>query len=146
LVLRQLKRCDLSADALPGDPTKFLEFLKRISNSYREAEQDRYTLERSLAVSSEEMQRLYEDLRCSSESALAVERDKLRAVINAMSDGLCVLLPDAEVGGRVRYMNVAAARLLLGRAGDERTDHPLHEVLQICVLPANMRARPVAGA
>jgi PAS domain S-box-containing protein len=50
-----------------------------MSRFYSEADQDRYTLERSLAVSSTEMRELYEELKRTTEGALSAERDKLRA-------------------------------------------------------------------
>ena len=54
------------------------EFLSRVNRLLKDAEQDRYLLERSLTISSKEMRDLYEELRRKSESALAIERDKLK--------------------------------------------------------------------
>ena len=51
------------------------------------------------------MQRLFEDLRWRTESALAEERDRLQAIIGSLGDGLCVL----ERRGRVLLVNDEAA-------------------------------------
>ena len=53
------------------------DFLARVNRLLKDAEQDRYLLERSLTISSDEMRDLYDALRQRSESALALERDKL---------------------------------------------------------------------
>ena len=54
-------------------------------------------MERSLRISSGEMQQLYENLRQASESELATERDRLRTVIDTLSEGLCFLDPEARI-------------------------------------------------
>ncbi|MBI3131761.1 MAG: PAS domain S-box protein [Acidobacteria bacterium] len=75
---RQLKRLGLGPEA-PPQAEAWAELLQRMSRFYAEADQDRYTLERSLAMSSTEMRELYEELKHTTEGALAAERDKLRA-------------------------------------------------------------------
>ena len=82
--------------------------LEMVARSYHDATQSRYLMERSLAVSSREMQELYEELRRSSRSDVAAERDKLVSVIGSLSDGLCVL----DVEGRLIRLNDAAATAL----------------------------------
>ena len=56
-----------------------------------ESDQGRELLERSIALSSHEMQELNEQLRRTSESRLAGERDKLQTVLRSIGDGLCVV-------------------------------------------------------
>ena len=107
LLARQLKRLGLRADAVP-DAAQWLTLLERVGRVYESADQDRYTLERSLRISSEELQALYEDLRRNSESALALERDRLHGIISSMGDGLLVL----DLDGCVRMMNDEAGRLM----------------------------------
>ena len=77
VLARQLKRLGL-AETLVPDPAAWGEFLQRVDRAYRDGDQDRYTLERSLALSSDEMGRLYEELKLSAESALGAERVKLK--------------------------------------------------------------------
>jgi signal transduction histidine kinase len=69
LLRRQLKRLGASAAAPPASAPLWCEFLARVSRCYAEADQDRYTLERSLSISSREMQRLYEDERAQKDEA-----------------------------------------------------------------------------
>ena len=108
LILRQLRRAGLAPDALPADLTAWQAFLDSVSRSYAQRRQDRYLLERSLEVSSREMQTLYDELRRASASQVAAERDKLAAIINGFRDGFCSL--DAD--GRLAAMNPASEALL----------------------------------
>lgn len=55
VLARQLSRLSLSTDILPNDTEKWKNFLTSINNSYIEADQDRYILERSSEVASHEM-------------------------------------------------------------------------------------------
>ena len=107
LLARQLKRLGLSPSAAPtaADWEKFLGHVGRV---YESADQDRYTLERSLEISSDELHQLNENLRHQSESALAIERDRLHGIIASMGDGLCVL----DTDGRIALINDEAARLM----------------------------------
>jgi signal transduction histidine kinase len=89
LLQRQLRRSGLAGPEKPPSAEQWRELLERIDRSYTLADQDRYTLERSLDVSSGEMQQLYDDLRRSAESQLSLERDKLKeslAILNATLD------------------------------------------------------------
>ncbi|MCA9717125.1 MAG: response regulator [Myxococcales bacterium] len=113
---RQLRRVGVRDPATPPSAESWADLLTRISRTYAGNEEDRYLLERSLDISSHEMQELYEQLRRASESRIGAERDRLASVLNALGDGLCVLDRD----GRVVSLNPAAAALL-GRAEDELT-------------------------
>jgi PAS domain S-box-containing protein len=108
LILRQLRRANLSNDALPNDLEAWQGFLDRVNRAYEEQARDRYLLERSLEVSSREMQALYDELRQSSASEVAAERDKLAAIIGGFRDGFCSLDPH----GRLVGMNPASENLL----------------------------------
>ena len=108
LLLRQLKRLDLSETAPPSNAVAWQEFLERISRSYGEADQERYLMERSLTLSSREMLQLYERQRQETETRLATERDRLQAVISSLGAGLCILDPN----GCLLSMNPEAERLL----------------------------------
>ncbi|MBU0492654.1 MAG: GAF domain-containing protein [Chloroflexi bacterium] len=119
LLERQLNKFELDP-ATPADAAKWPRFLEQISQAYTESEQDRYLLERSLTISSAEMQELYEKLHQASETRLAQERDKLEAIIQSVGDGLCVLDPDENLS----LMNPAAERLL-GWPLDELQGQPV---------------------
>ena len=68
LLLRQLRKCGLDPDHIPGEDA-WKAFLERVSKAYDEATQERYTMQRSLDISSGEMRELHEKL--------AAERDML---------------------------------------------------------------------
>lgn len=75
LLLRQLGKLGLDAQTAP-DAATWQTFLNKVDETYKEEDQSRYLLERSLALSSEEMQQLYQDLRDYSEQ-LSEEKNKL---------------------------------------------------------------------
>ncbi|MBK9757835.1 MAG: PAS domain-containing protein [Nannocystis sp.] len=108
LLQRQLRRLGLTAQDGPPSASQWQALLATVSRSYTSAEEDRYLLERSLDLSSREMQALYENLRQASETRLAGERDRLASVLAALSDGLCVLDPR----GVVQSANASAQALL----------------------------------
>src|SRR3990172_4979021 len=62
LLRRQLRRIGLAEDTATPAAGLWRQFVDRVSRTYTEADQDRYTIERSLTISSEEMQQLYEGL------------------------------------------------------------------------------------
>jgi diguanylate cyclase (GGDEF)-like protein/PAS domain S-box-containing protein len=77
-LLRQLRKLGLN-DQQPPDADTWRKFLLVIDQSYQAADQDRYTLERSLAISSEEMRELYQHQKTSYES-------RLRALFGSIQD------------------------------------------------------------
>ncbi len=95
LLKRQLKKLRLDADRPPDDKA-WRQFLKMVDGAYRQADQDRYTLERSLSISSEEMQSLYQRLKTSTEA-------RMHAVAEAFPD---LLFFQDEDG---RFLDVLAA-------------------------------------
>lgn len=123
LLLRQIAKVGASVER-PPDERGWQDFLERIERSYKEAEADRYLLERSLDKVSAEMQQLYESLRRASEQSLAIERDKLKAIISATGDGLATV--DAE--GIIQSINPAGARML-GWNAEELAGKSLREIV-----------------
>ncbi len=108
LLHRQLRRLGLGVEDGPPSAELWPQVLAAVSRSYASAEEDRYLLERSLDLSSREMQALYENLRLASETQIAAERDRLGSVLAALSEGLCVLDP----AGLVVSANASAQALL----------------------------------
>lgn len=104
VLTRQLKRLGLGPDLPPRGPEDWGAVLRRISASYHQADQDRYTLERSLNISSREMQELYQGLERSSQTQLALKSAvletslaTLHATFDASLDGIVVLDQDQHV-------------------------------------------------
>lgn len=70
VLARQLRKLGLNAQLSP-DAETWRKLLSVIDQTYRDADHDRYTLERSLALSSEEMQSLYQRQKSSYEARLS---------------------------------------------------------------------------
>jgi PAS domain S-box-containing protein len=108
LLARQLRRLGLAGDE-PPSPERWHALLDTVTRTYDEADQDRYTMERSLAISSRELRQLYDDLKRASDTQLAEERDKLakslaihQATLEASSDGVIIVNEQREVVGHNR--------------------------------------------
>jgi PAS domain S-box-containing protein len=118
LLARQLKRLGLSPET-PPDAGSWRKLLEKVGLAYQEADDERYLVERSLALSSAEMQELNSSLH-ASEAVLANDRDMLQAIIGSLGDGLCVL----GVDGSVLLLNHEAERQL-GWQRDELVGQPV---------------------
>jgi two-component system, cell cycle sensor histidine kinase and response regulator CckA len=70
---RLLKRVGASVDTAPS-PEAWRDMCELVVRTYRDADQDRYTIERAMDVSSQEMQQLYQELQRRAERELAVVR------------------------------------------------------------------------
>lgn len=113
ILVRQLKRSGLDGRTPPTDAGRWGSLLEAVSNAYEQADQDRYLLERSLSLSSEEMGELH--------AQLAAERDSISAVICSLGEGVCAI--DREC--RVLFINPEARRLLRISEDADVTSCPL---------------------
>ncbi|OOZ35930.1 hypothetical protein [Solemya velesiana gill symbiont] len=78
LLSRQLRKLGLDTSSTPT--TKQLaNLLQRVSETYQQADDDRYLLERSLQISSDEMQAMFQQQKASAEG-------RLQALVNALPD------------------------------------------------------------
>ncbi|HEV7662028.1 MAG TPA: EAL domain-containing protein, partial [Chloroflexota bacterium] len=100
LLARQLKKNGLTVSHTEPESERWLAFLERVSQTYAEGDQERYLLERSLDISSREMQELSGSLR--------VERDRFSAIVESLGDGLCAL----DSAGRLLLINPRGEQLL----------------------------------
>lgn len=98
LLLRQLAKLKCSLDEAPSG-RQWALLLEKVSQSYEDAIMDRYTVERSLQLSSMEMRDLYERLRLEAE---AIERKNSELLIEIHQRGL------AEAALRYREMEKQA--------------------------------------
>ncbi|MFI0431556.1 MAG: response regulator [Candidatus Nanopelagicales bacterium] len=105
---RQLDRLKLKAEDPPADAGQWQALLARVSKAYEEGSQDRYLLQRSMSTVAAEMTELNAELRRRADTRVAAERDRLSAIINALSDGFVRL----DLEGGVRSWNPAAEDLL----------------------------------
>ncbi|HHO54126.1 MAG TPA: PAS domain-containing protein, partial [Deltaproteobacteria bacterium] len=95
------------------DLASWRSLLTRISAYYQAADEDRYTLERSLEISSRELMALHDEV--------AAERTQLQTILASLPQGIIVVDSDQ----RVILTNPAAQRLLghTPRPGDALRDH-----------------------
>lgn len=108
LLWRQLRRLQLDQSAPPT--TKDWEaFLSTVEQAYRQADQDRYLLERSLAISSKETQELYDQEQRHIKEALRVSEGKYRSLFENAVDSIFII----DVASRriIDVNQVAADRL-----------------------------------
>ncbi len=84
VLARQLRKLGLSidGDAAPT-ATQWRQFVARVDRAYTEADQDRYTMERALELSSSEMQRRFAELRRVQEQLIEASRKAGMAEIAA---------------------------------------------------------------
>ncbi len=80
LLTRQLKRLGISPAGEVPSLESWHALLERIGKTYTEADQDRYTLERSHTVSSREMAELHEGLR-AAQSQVALANEDLKGAL-----------------------------------------------------------------
>jgi diguanylate cyclase (GGDEF)-like protein/PAS domain S-box-containing protein len=85
LLARQLRKHGLD-EQLPPDAAIWSNLLSVIDQAYRDADQERYTLERSLAISSEEMHALYQNQKSSYA--------RLRTLFETIQDLVWLKSPD----------------------------------------------------
>ncbi len=120
--LRRLKECDYKH---PPNLEKWQNFLDSVNRSYNDADQYRYTTERSIDISSQELQALYKKLED--------ERQRLEAI---MSEGMCYIDKDWNLTS----INDEASRLL----GISREQLLGKNIYSVCHLyPTNETDRPL---
>jgi diguanylate cyclase (GGDEF)-like protein len=84
---RQLRRLALRPDTLP-EHEQWVELLNLISSSYSEADADRYTLERSIEISSDEMRALHDVLRMQARHDVLTGLPNRSALTELLADAL----------------------------------------------------------
>ncbi|RMH02285.1 MAG: PAS domain S-box protein, partial [Chloroflexi bacterium] len=127
LLKRQLRKLGLDEQS-PPTPEQWQEFLRRVERTYTESDKDRYLLERSMTISSQEMQRLYKQLQEASETQIAAERDKLQAVLSSVGEGLCAY----DANGELMFINPAAEAILGWSEAELRAQQtPLLDLIRV---------------
>ena len=96
---RQLRKAGANA-AEPPSPEAWNALLQGVSKTYEDTDRERYTLERSVMLASEEMVAL--------NSRLESERDHLRLVFEQAPTGMI----RTEIDGRITMVNPALERML----------------------------------
>ncbi len=115
LLARQLKKLKLG-DLNSPEVTSWQEFLKHVETSYQASDQDRYTLERSLTISSEEMQAMHKSQKDSYEV-------RLHSILAAIPDVLFLVTEDCKC---IEVMSGSGR--LLNEQRDKSLGKYIHEV------------------
>ncbi len=115
---RQLRRAGFPADldSLTGETVadvaisaeSLASLLAAINTTYESSDRDRRLNDRAWEISSEEMQELHAKLEQASATELAVERDRLKTVLNTTRTGLCLV----DVDHNIVEINAAGANFL----------------------------------
>ncbi|MEJ2750430.1 MAG: PAS domain S-box protein, partial [Anaerolineae bacterium] len=119
----QLKKYNLDTTN-PPTPHSWQQFLQEINQAYAQADQDSAIFGQSLALSSQEMQELYEDLQRKTSHQLKTERDKLQSLLNHLPDGVVVFSEE----GMITSLNTMA-EALFGFTEAELKGHPITTIL-----------------
>lgn len=70
----RLSRVSLSPEALPTNLQQWVDLLERVSKAYSDSDQERYLMERSLQISSKEMQERWQALNMEKARTLHAEK------------------------------------------------------------------------
>jgi len=128
---RQLRRLGLDPSRPPSGQA-WVALLRRVDATYRDADDERYLIERSLEISSGEMSELNDELRRTSESRLALEHGRLLAV----TEHSPIAIAEVDTHGRVLFEN-PSHRALVGRSL-VGTEEPILDLLHADDRPAVM--------
>lgn len=108
ILQRQLRRLQASLEAAPS-LSIWKEFLAQVDRAYLQGDQDRYLLERSLAISSKEMQDVYKEERRLAQEALMVSEGRYRSLFENAVD--CIFIVDVETRRILDANQVASEKL-----------------------------------
>jgi diguanylate cyclase len=122
VLARQLRRLSLDPDT-PPDVAAWQRFLERVDRCYTDADDDRYTRERLMELSSQEMAALHQQLRQHDER-------RFHALLAGSSDTTIVL----DMAGEVAYVSSSATRVLQ-LAADQVHGRPMTAFIQRHVHP-----------
>ena len=100
LLGRQLKRWGLEDLSVPPSLENLQKFILRINSTYVSADQDRYTYERALEVSSREMREL--------NGRISLQREKLAKSLESLSNAVVF----TDENWEILYLNHEAGRLI----------------------------------
>lgn len=135
LLSRQLRKLGLNDPAIPPGEDIWPKLLERINRSYVEGDNERYTLERSLSLSSEEMQELHKKLERQNK----VMHQILTRYVNEEIANEILLDPEKmKLGGDTRLVTVLFADIRnytgFSKAKDARVIiHVLNTIFQSLV-------------
>jgi PAS domain S-box-containing protein len=122
VLARQLRRLSLDPDT-PPDLTAWQRLLERVERCYVDADDDRYTRDRLMELSSQELAALHQQLREHDER-------RFQALLAGSSDTTIVV----DAAGEIAYVSSSATRVLHLLA-DQLHGHPMVAFVQRQVHP-----------
>jgi diguanylate cyclase (GGDEF)-like protein/PAS domain S-box-containing protein len=122
VLARQLRRLSLDPDT-PPDLTAWQRLLERVERCYVDADDDRYTRDRLMELSSQELAALHQQLREHDER-------RFQALLAGSSDTTIVV----DAAGEIAYVSSSATRVLHLPA-DQLHGHPMVAFVQRQVHP-----------
>ena len=143
ILARQLRRLGLDEASPPSDVETWQKLLKRLDASYNDADDNRYLLERSLHVSSQEMSELQERTKERSERAQARVMDHYQHLFSRVPVALWTQ-DYTDVVGRLDAMRVRGVRDLRSHL-TENHDELVQLVKLIRVVDVNAKAVALNG-
>src|SRR5258708_21186768 len=119
LLERQLERLGIAADSVPPTTEAWQDLLERVSQVYQDGEKDRYLIERSLEISTKEMQdqiaervkaeealkKATEDLKTQNQRLVRVN-ELFRASVEQMTSAGKHCATQQELGEHLELMSV----------------------------------------
>ena len=138
VLARQLRRLGLDPEVPPADPGQWTELLSRVDSFYENADRSRYLLERSLDLSSKEMQDLYDQLEATARSRVELSEIHYRNIF--LHSPIAMWEEDfSEVSAWLGALKAAGVRDL-GRYFADRPAELDHALSLIIVRDANHAA------
>jgi diguanylate cyclase len=122
VLARQLRRLSLDPDT-PPDLTAWQRLLERVERCYVDADEDRYTRDRLMELSSQELAALHQQLREHDER-------RFQALLTGSSDTTLVV----DAAGEIAYVSSSATRVL-HLPTDQLHGHPMAVFIQRHVHP-----------
>ncbi|MEG4232442.1 response regulator [Microcoleus sp. Pol11C3] len=122
---RQLEQLGLARESPPPNAEQWQLLLEQVSCSYEESRSEQEPLRQACLISkSVALQDLISSPQSAQDTPVASEIDRLRAIINSLGAGLCIL--DAD--GLVIWVNPEAERLLGWRESELRGVSLVHRI------------------
>ncbi len=138
VLARQLRRLGIDVENPPTDPEVWASFLDRVDRAYEDGDRTRYRLERSLEMSSQEMQDLYDELELRTRSVVERTENHYRNIF--VNSPIAMWEEDfseaAAFLGAIKGNGVRDLRYYM----DHNPDELSHAISLISVLDANHAA------
>ncbi len=139
LVLRQLKSLGLTLEAPPKDEAEWKDLLAKMSRLVEEAENQSYLLERSLDISSREMQTRWEEMK--------IVEEQWRSLAECAPDLIFMTDPQGQVLFSNRGKGAFTKEQLVGRSLPDvyptENQKDLKEIIQEVVTSRSRKSRDV---